>query len=105
MILYLSVLDPTRKSLEEGALPTLNLPQKSITLLIPPPHSSSSIQKREECLLLQQLTPPSPPDFVYNIFLDFQQLIKKIQLDECWNSNVHNTLVVVTCISTFVTQV
>ena len=105
MILYLSVLDPIRKSLKEGALPTLNLPQKSITLPKPPPPSSSSIQKQEECLLLQQLTPPSPPGFVYKMFLDFQQRIKKLQLDECWNINVRDTLVVVTCISTFAAQV
>ena len=65
---------PSRKVLKDGALPSLNLPGKSIassksshTITRP----TSSIQKREEHLESATLSPP-PPSYIYKDFQDFQ---------------------------------
>ena len=64
---------PSRKVLKDGALPSLNLPGKSIassksshTITRP----TSSIQKREDHLEFSTLSPP-PPSYIYK---DFQVL-------------------------------
>ena len=70
---------PSRKVLKDGALPSLNLPEKSIassksshTITRP----TSSNKKREEHLESATLSPP-PPSYIYKDFQDFKDRITK----------------------------
>ena len=87
---------PTRKSLKEGALPTLNLPKKSVAVLTSPPRSTSSIQKREECSVSPNSNSMSS---VYKDFSDFVQRIVNLKLSDTWDINIQNNLVIATFIS------
>ena len=89
---------PTRKQLKEGALPTLNLPQKSVPVLTSPPRSSSSITKREEFCILKETSAP-PPCHVYKDFSEFKLRVLNLKLGDCWNISIQDNLVVATCIS------
>ena len=61
---------PSRKSLKEGALPTLNLPRPSANAT--GNRSTSAIKKREEYSFLQaQLPQPQPPN-VYKSFVNLR---------------------------------
>ena len=88
----------TRKALKEGALPTLNLPQKiivSTAIGVAKSRSTSSILKREEFIIFQELSPPSSPSSnVYKIFIDFKQRIMKLVLNDQWHIDVQNMLVI-----------
>ena len=92
---------PTRKSLKEGALPHLNLPQKTARSSSKV-RSTSVIQKREEFSLFQELSPPISPSTVYKNFIDFKDRITKLSLDDSWHIDINNesNLVIITCIST-----
>ena len=96
---------PTRKSLKEGALPHLNLPQKSVLLSSHQPQpatkirSTTSIQKREERVSFLDISPPFSPSTVYSNFEDFKKRIVKLSLNNCWQIDIQDTLVIITSIS------
>ena len=90
----------SRKSLKEGELLKLNLPEKSISK--PTVGCSTlSIEKRDEFLVLQELSPlPSPsPCCIYKDYNDFTQRIAKLHLGDCWEVKLHNNLTEITCSS------
>ena len=91
----------TRTSVKEGELTKLNLPTKSVSKPTGTvSRSTSSIQKRDEIAYLQELSPPpSPSPFVYKNFIEFTQRISKLNLGDCWNININNNLVIITCAS------
>ena len=87
---------------KDGALPSLNLPKKSIassksshTITRP----TSSIQKREEHLEFSTLS-PSSPSYIYIDFQDFKNRIIKISLNDLWKCELSENLVVTTLSST-----
>ena len=47
------------KKLNDGELPTLNIPKKSIDSLTSPPRTIAAISKREEFQQLLEFSPPS----------------------------------------------
>ena len=74
----------TRKSLKEGAIPTLNLPQKAIPSITSPPRPTITIKKRKESSATQVL---SSSALFYNDFLQFKQRIVKHQINDNWSIN------------------
>ena len=89
--------------LKDGALPSLNLPEKSIALsksshTITRP--TSSIQRREEHLESTTLSPP-PPSYIYKDFQDdFKDRIIKLSLNDLWQFELSENLVIATFKST-----
>ena len=83
--------------LKGGALPSLNLPEKSIsssksshTITRP----TSSIQRREERLESTTLSPP-PPSYIYKDFQDdFKDRIIKLSLNDLWQFEPSENLVI-----------
>ena len=69
---------PSRKSLKEGALPTLNLPRPSASATNN--RSTSTIEKREEYSFLQAQLPQPQPSNVYESFDEFKLRIKSLAL-------------------------
>ena len=93
---------PSRKTLKEGALPTLNLPQKSFktsstTCSTLTSRSSAAIEKREHSLFSLELTPPSSPISVYKNVVDFKQRIVNLSLGDNWKISLQDKLAIVTC--------
>ena len=86
----------TRKSLKEGAIPTLNLPQKAIPSMTSPPRSTITITKREESNATQVLS--SSPLF-YKDFLQFKQRIVKLQINDTWSINLQDNYAILTFLS------
>ena len=93
---------PSRNVLKDGALPSLNLPEKSIassksshTITRP----TSSIQKREEHLESATLSPP-PPHYIYKDFQDVKDRIIKLSLNDLWQFELSENLVIATFKST-----
>ena len=75
----------TRRSLKEGAIPTLNLPQKAIPPITSPHRPTITITKHEVSSATQVL--PSSALF-YKDFLQFKQRIVKRQInDTCYKSS------------------
>ena len=92
---------PFRKVLKDGALPSLNLPEK--VLLHQNHHTitrpTSSIQKREEHLESATLSPP-PPSYIYKEFQDFKDRTIKLSLNDLWQFELSENLVIATFKST-----
>ena len=92
-------VDPTRKSLKEFAIPTLNLPIRSV-VSPPPQRSTLATHKREESSPLQEEELLSlPPPIVYNSFGEFQNRIFCLKLGEHWSVYNSESLTVITCSS------
>ena len=83
---------PSRKSLKEGALPTLNLPRPSANATNN--RSTSAIQKREEHSFLQAQLPQPQPSNVYKSFDEFKLCIKSLALNKLWEINIQEQLVI-----------
>ena len=83
----------TRKSLKEGELPKVNLPEKSLSTVVATSRSTVPIQKREEHHDFSP--PPSPSPFIYKDFTDFVTRIAKLSLRRCWQLDVKETYVVI----------
>ena len=86
--------------LKHGALPILNLPEKSIassksSYNITRP--TSSIQKREEHLEFSTFAPPSPS---FQDFQDFKNRFIKLSLNDLWQFELSENLVIATLKST-----
>ena len=60
---------------------------------------TSSIQKREEHLEFSTLSPP-PPGYIYKDFQDFQDRITKLSLNDLWQFELSENLVIATLKST-----
>ena len=87
----------TRKSLKEGAVPTLNLPQKGIPSITSPPRSTITIKKREESSATQVLSSSSA--LFYKDFLQFNQRIVKLQINDTWSINLQDNYAILTFLS------
>ena len=92
---------PSPKVLKDGALPGLNLPKKSIassksshTITRP-----TSIQKKEEHLEFSTLSLPQP-SYIYKDFKDFKNRIMKLSLNDLWQFELSENLVIATIKST-----
>ena len=87
---------PSREVLKDGALPSLNIPKRSIsssyTITRP-----TSIRKREEHLEFSTL---SPPRYIYTDFQDFKNRIIKLSLNDLWQFELSENLVIATLKST-----
>ena len=84
---------PTRKTLKEGALPTLNFPRPSANAVVNN-RSTSAIEKREEHLALQAQLPQPQPSHFYKSFEDFKQRIKTLVLNKTWSIDIQEDLVI-----------
>ena len=84
---------PSRKSLKEGALPTLNLPWPSGNATNS--RSASAIEEREEYSFLQAQLPQPQPSNVYKFFDKFKLRIKSLTLNKLREINVQEQLVIV----------
>ena len=84
---------PSRKSLKEGALPTLNLPRPSASATNN--RSTSTIEKREEYSFLQAQLPQPQPSNVYKFFDKFKLRIKSLTLNKLREINIQEQLVIV----------
>ena len=84
LLLNLS-LDPTIKSLKEGAIPTLNLPQKSIPKRPEFIRSTSAVEKREGIL---SSSLPETPRNCYNGYDEFKKRILLLSLSPGWNISI-----------------
>ena len=82
----------SRKSLKEAALPTLNLPLPSANATNS--RSTSAIEKREEYSFLQAQLPQPQPANVYKSFDQFKLRIKSLALNELWEINIQEQLVI-----------
>ena len=93
----------TRKSLKEGAIPTLNLPQKPIPSITSPPHSTITITKHEESSATQVL---SSSTLFYKDLLHFKQRVVKLQINDTWSINLQDNYAILTFLSgdTFCTK-
>ena len=83
----------SRKSLKEGALPTLNLPRPSTNANATNNQSKRAIEKREEYALSQEQMPQLPPPKAYISFEEFKQRIKNLALNKLWNITIQEELV------------
>ena len=83
---------PSRKSLKEGALLTLNLPRPSANLTNN--RSISAIEKREEYSFLQGQLPQPQPSNVYKSFDQFKFRTKSLALNKLWEINIQEQLVI-----------
>ena len=86
----------TRKSLKEGAIPTLNLLQKAIPSITSPPRSTITITKREDSSATQVL---SSSALFYKDFLQFKQRIVKLQINDTWSINLQDNYAILTFLS------
>ena len=84
---------PSRKSLKEGALPTLNLPCPSGNATNS--RSTSAIEGREEYSFLQAQLPQPQPSNVYKFFDKFKLHIKSLALNKLREINIQEQLVIV----------
>ena len=85
----------TRKSLKEGAIPTLNLPH-NLPIITSPPRLTITIKKREESSATQVLS--SSAQF-YKDFLQFKQRIVKLQINDTWSINLQDNYAIITFLS------
>ena len=83
----------SRKSLKEGALPTLNLPWPSGNATNS--RSTSAIEGREEYSFLQAQLPQPQPSNVYKFFDKFKLHIKSLALNKLREINIQEQLVIV----------
>ena len=83
---------PSRKSLKEGALPTLSLPRPSANATNN--CSTSTIEKREEYSFLQAQLPQPQPSNVYKSFDEFKVRIKSFALNKLLEINIQELLVI-----------
>ena len=74
------ILYPSRKSLKEGALPTLNLPRPRANATNN--RSTSAIEKREEYSFLQAQLPQPQPSNAYKSFDEFRLRIKSLVINK-----------------------
>ena len=88
-----SYLDPTRKALKDGVLPTLNLPVKSVLSSCSVTRATLAINKREEALSVRIEPVPSLP---YSSFADFNRKIALLKLTPNWSILSHESLVCAT---------
>ena len=72
------------KMLNDGELPTLNIPKKSIDSLTSPPRTIAAISKREEFQQLLEFSPPSTTSNAYKDFSDFRKRVFNLSLGETW---------------------
>ena len=86
----------SRKSLKEGALPTLNLPRPSANANATNNRSKRAIEKPEEYALSQEQMPQLPPPKAYISFEEFKQRIKNLALTKFWNIAIQEDLVTAT---------
>ena len=75
----------SRKSLKEGALPTLNLLRPSADANATNNRSKRAIEKREQCALSQEQMLQLPPPKAYISFEEFKQRNKNLALNKLWN--------------------
>ena len=88
------MIDPTRKALKDGVLPSLNLPKKSISVPSYSSRDTTSIKKREESS--SQINPSSiGTNAVYKSFPEFQQRISKLKLGNSWSIDFSESLVTI----------
>ena len=83
---------PSRKSLKEGALSTLNFPRPSANATNN--CSTSAIEKREKYSFLQAQLPQPQPSNVYKSFDEFKLRIKSLALNKLWEINIQEQLVI-----------
>ena len=83
---------PSRKSLKEGALQTLNLSRSSASATNN--CSTSAIEKREEYSVLQAQLPQPQLSNVYKSFDEFKLPIKSLALNKLWEINIQEQLVI-----------
>ena len=84
---------PSRKSLKEGALSTLNFPRPSANATNN--CSTSAIEKREKYSFLQAQLPQPQPSNVYKFFDKFKLHIKSLALNKLREINIQEQLVIV----------
>ena len=84
--------------MKDGAIPTLNLPVK--TVMSPPftPRSTFSIEKREENIR-PETSFSSPPPPCYKTFQELQNLIAFLNLGKDWTVSNHESYSSVICSS------
>ena len=82
---------PSRNSLKEGELPTLNLPRPSVNATNN--RSTSAIEKKEEYSFLKARLPQPQPSNVYKSFDEFKLRIKILALNKLWEINIQEELV------------
>ena len=92
-VLFYSI-DPTRKALKDGVLPSLHLPKKSLSVSPPPPRSTTAIKKREENIS-STVSSSSVSMAVYKSFPEFQQRISKLKLGDSWQIDMSEFLVTI----------
>jgi len=94
-----SILDPTRKTLKEGAIPTLNLPEKSHPSTVPwsspPSRSTLMIKKKEtatkrEQLLLQK---EKTSTLCFKSFAEFKTRVNELRLSSGWSISINDNSV------------
>ena len=86
----------SRKSLNERALSTLNLPRPSTNVRAKKNRSKRATEKREEFALSQEQL---PPPWVYFSFEEFKQRIKNLSLNKFWNIAIQEDLVTATFVT------
>ena len=82
---------PSRKSLKEGALSTLNFPRPSANATNN--CSTSAIEKREKYSFLQAQLPQPQPSNVYKSFGGFKLRIKGLALNKLWKIDIQEQIV------------
>ena len=89
-----------KKTLKDNAIPSLNLPQKSIVSAKPVKRSDAVIQKREQSLLMNdESTSAKPPSSCYKSYVEFQQRISKLKLGKLCSIDQTDELTVITIAS------
>ena len=91
--------DATRKILRDDALPSLNLPEKSIPSSSLLPRSTSAIEKREEHASSVSLQSPATASSIYKSLAEFLQRIGKLKLGACWHIESSESLVTISSYS------
>ena len=77
--------------MKEGALPSRNLPTKSIPRSVIKERSTSALDKVEKQRVLISAKSPPPAAPAYKNFADFNNRITKLKLDPSWSINVNDT--------------
>ena len=88
----------TRKLLKEGGMPHLNLKRK-VCLALTHHHHHPPLKFVQllpfKKVSFKEISPPLSPSTVYRNFEDFKRPIVKLSLDNCWQIDIQDTVVII----------